>query len=97
LKFRQKQGIEDIFERDYEYERLDLISENNPRITKGNFKLDVYKDDKYLTSIGHKDYKDYATYLEEYGKDYADERRRLYKLRHKKEGVRGQLASAILW
>jgi hypothetical protein len=65
--------------------------------TKGNFKLDVFKDDKYLTSIGHKDYKDYATYLEEYGKAYADERRRLYKLRHKKEGVRGQLASAILW
>jgi hypothetical protein len=65
--------------------------------TKGNFKLDVFKDDKYLTSIGHKDYKDYAIYLEERGEDYANERRRLYKLRHKKEGIRGQLASAILW
>jgi hypothetical protein len=65
--------------------------------TKGNFKLDVYKDDKYLTSIGHKDYKDYATYLEEYGKAYADERRRLYHKRHKKEGIRGQLSKLILW
>jgi hypothetical protein len=65
--------------------------------SKGFYKLDVFKDGKYLTSIGHKDYKDYATYLEERGEDYANERRRLYKLRHKKEGVRGQLASLILW
>ena len=65
--------------------------------TKGYFKLDVFQDDKYLTSIGDSRYKDYAIYLEERGEDYANERRRLYKLRHKKEGVRGQLASAILW
>jgi len=65
--------------------------------TKKNYKLDVYKDGQYVTSIGDSRYKDYSIYLEERGKDYADERRRLYKLRHKKEGVRGQLASAILW
>jgi hypothetical protein len=65
--------------------------------TKGNYKLDVFQDNKYLTSIGDSRYKDYAIYLEERGEDYANERRRLYKLRHKKEGVRGQLASAILW
>lgn len=65
--------------------------------TKGNYKLDVYQDNKYLTSIGDRRYKDYILYREERGEDYANERRRLYKLRHKKEGVRGQLASAILW
>lgn len=65
--------------------------------SKGNYKLDVFQDNKYLTSIGHNKYKDYAIYLEERGEDYANERRRLYKLRHKKEGVRGQLASFILW
>ena len=31
--------------------------------TKGYFKLDVFKDGKYITSIGHNKYKDYATYL----------------------------------
>jgi hypothetical protein len=67
-----------------------------PSSTK-NYKLDVYKDNKYLTSIGDRDYKDYAIYLEERGEEYANERRRLYKLRHKKDGVRERLASAILW
>jgi O-glycosyl hydrolase len=65
--------------------------------TKGNFKVDVFRDGKYVTSIGHKDYKDYATYLEEYGKTYADERKRLYYLRHRNEGVRGELSKLILW
>lgn len=65
--------------------------------TKKNYKLDVYKDGEYVTSIGDSRYKDYIIYREERGEAYADERRRLYKLRHKKEGIRGRLASAILW
>ena len=65
--------------------------------TKGRYKLDVFKDDEYVTSIGHKKYKDYAIYLEEKGEDYANERRRLYRLRHKKDGVRERLAKLILW
>jgi len=65
--------------------------------TKGYYKLDVYKDGEYVTSIGDNRYKDYILYREEKGEAYAQERRRLYKLRHKKEGVRGMLASAILW
>ena len=65
--------------------------------SRGNYKLDVFKDGEYLTSIGDRRYRDYATYMEEKGKAYADERRRLYKLRHKNEGVRGMLASTILW
>ena len=65
--------------------------------TKANYKLDVFKNDVYLTSIGDKRYKDYVMYQEEKGKAYADERRRLYKLRHKNEGMRGMIASTILW
>jgi hypothetical protein len=65
--------------------------------TKGNYKLDVFQDNKYLTSIGDRDYKDYAIYLEERGEDYANERRRLYHKRHQNEGIRGKLASFILW
>jgi glutamyl/glutaminyl-tRNA synthetase len=65
--------------------------------TRGYFKVDVFKDGEYVTSIGHKKYKDYAIYLEEKGKAYADERKRLYHLRHRNDGTRGQLASLILW
>jgi hypothetical protein len=54
--------------------------------SKKNYKLDVFQDNKYLTSIGDRDYK-----------DYANERRRLYHKRHQNEGIRGKLASFILW
>jgi hypothetical protein len=66
--------------------------------TKGNFKLDVYKDDRLLASIGDRRYADYILHLEEHGKTVADERRRLYRLRHKKDkSLRGLLAMYLLW
>jgi hypothetical protein len=41
---------------------------------------------------------DYPTYIQDKGKAYADERRRLYKARHRgNKGVAGKLADAILW
>jgi len=54
-------------------------------------KLDVYKDDDYVTSIGAKGYKDYPTHLKEKGLDFANERRALYKKRH--EGTRHKIGS----
>ena len=66
--------------------------------TRGNFKLDVYKDDRLLASIGDRRYADYILHLEDHGKEYADERRRLYMLRHKKDkSLRGLLAMYLLW
>jgi hypothetical protein len=63
-----------------------------------NYKLDVFKDGKYLTSIGDRRYKDYIMYLEEDGETLANKRRRLYWLRHQKDnGVRGFYARNILW
>lgn len=65
---------------------------------RANYKIDVFnKDGDYLFSGGSMGYSDYPTYLKERGKEYADERRRLYKLRHKNETVRGRLISALLW
>lgn len=67
-----------------------------------NKKIDVY--DKYgnkLATIGDKRYNDYPTYLKTYGKQYADYRRKLYKLRHRndrfKKGSAGFYADQILW
>tara|TARA_R110000868_G_scaffold94761_1_gene261153 strand:- start:474 stop:740 length:267 start_codon:yes stop_codon:yes gene_type:complete len=65
---------------------------------KGNYKIDVFnKDGEYLFSGGFLGYSDYPHYLKERGKQYAEERRRLYKLRHTKETVRGRIISALLW
>ena len=63
-------------------------------------KIDVYKNDKYICSIGALGMMDYPTYIKEKGKEYAENRRKLYKLRHSKDnvkGTRGYYALHILW
>jgi len=64
-------------------------------------KIDVFKNGEKIASIGATGYKDYAIYLKENGKEYADKRRELYKIRHKKdlnvEGSNGWWANVILW
>ena len=71
-----------------------------PSKVKGK-KIDVYKNNKKLVSIGALGYKDYPTYIKEKGKKYADERRKLYKIRHNKDrkvrGSAGYYADKILW
>jgi len=65
-------------------------------------KLDVY--DKYglkLCSIGSSNYYDYPTYLEVFGKEVAEKRRKLYKQRHEKDrhiiGSPGFFSDKLLW
>lgn len=65
-------------------------------------KLDVFnKDGKRIARIGGMGYGDFATFMEENGKDYALERRRLYKIRHNKTrmkvGSNSYYADKILW
>lgn len=62
-------------------------------------KIDVFRDGYYIGSAGAKNYSDYGTYLEDEGKAYADERRRLYRKRHT-EGAQdtpSYLAWNLLW
>lgn len=62
-------------------------------------KIDVFnKDYKKITSIGAVGYLDYPNYLKQDGKEIANERRRLYNIRHKNDkGVAGKWAKALLW
>jgi hypothetical protein len=60
-------------------------------------KIDVYKNGKKVGSIGQAGAKDYPTYLKEEGKEVADERRRLYHLRHPKNTLGEALAKYLLW
>ena len=61
-------------------------------------KIDVFKNDKKIASIGAINYKDYQYYILEKGKEYADERRKLYLGRHRNDkNLNGYYARLILW
>ena len=73
----------------------------HPSLNK-KYKIDVFSPDGYyITSIGASGYSDYPHYIEEKGQQYADNRRRLYKLRHNKDRTklysRGYYSDNILW
>ena len=64
-------------------------------------KIDVYKNGEYIASIGSIDYSDYPTYLQTHNKEYADNRKRLYRCRHSKDSLikmtPGWLSYNLLW
>ena len=64
-------------------------------------KIDVFKDNNKIASIGQRGAKDYGIYLIEKGEKYANERRRLYRIRHagkgSKVGSPGYWAWHLLW
>lgn len=71
-----------------------------------NKKIDVYKNNKKVASIGDIKYNDFPTYLlmENKGlveKGYANQRRKLYRIRHKKDldnkNGNGYYSNQLLW
>ncbi len=64
-------------------------------------KLDVFKGDQKVASVGAMGFSDYPHYLQDKGKAVAEERQRLYHIRHKKDaekkGSPGYYASLLLW
>jgi hypothetical protein len=64
-------------------------------------KLNVYKDDKKIASIGAYGMSNFPTYTKTHGHTYAKKRRRLYKIRHEKDRhvkwSRGWLSDKLLW
>jgi hypothetical protein len=86
----------------YSYRRSRSLGVSiKPSTVKGK-KIDVFnkKGDK-LASIGAIGYADYPTFWARKGKAFADEKRRMYKLRHAKDrvvrGTAGYYADKILW
>lgn len=65
--------------------------------TRKNKKLDVFKDGEKVASIGDTRYLDYPTYQKRFGKEIADERRRLYHARHTRKTQGEKLAKHLLW
>ena len=86
----------------YSYDKakqLNLIIKSSKDKKK---KIDVYTiNNEFLHSIGDIRYNDYTSYLSTYNKQYADERKRLYHIRHQK-GIniinsKQYLSANLLW
>jgi len=78
---------------------LKVIVKPSDKKTK---KIDVFdKNGNFLVSVGSHGSLDYPYYKKFYGKTYADERKRLYKIRHQKDrivkGSPGYYADQLLW
>ena len=85
----------------YSYEKAKKLNVEIKPSNKKDKKIDVYKDKKYICSIGDIHYYDYPTYKNN-GLAYANERRKLYKIRHnnKDRNIKnssGFFADRILW
>ena len=85
---------------DYSYARAKELDVRLKPSMKGNYKIDIFdKLGNYITSIGHRQYKDFGQYLEHNGVDYALYRQKLFHKRHGKypKFSRGWYSSKILW
>lgn len=83
----------------YTYKRAKKIGVTVKPSTKK--KIDVFKNNQKIGSVGALGMNDYPTYIKKCGKTYADKRRKLYKIRHSKDRTKkwsnGWLADQLLW
>lgn len=66
---------------------------------KRNKKIDVLKNKKLIASVGALGYDDYPSWILKRGLKFANDRRRLYRLRHAKDlkSGAGYWANVLLW
>ena len=66
-----------------------------------NKKIDVFKNNVKIAGTGDLNYKDFPTYAIENGIEFANKRKKLYYIRHKKDiekiGSNGFYAAKLLW
>lgn len=84
----------------YSYQQAKRLGVFITPSNNSNKKIDVYKNDKKVASIGDPDYQDYPHYLQK-DKALANQRRKLYHARHKgnsdKVGSPAYYSAQILW
>ena len=90
----------------YSFDRAKKLGVTIKPSTLKNKKIDIFKDGKKIASVGgvKKDgsyYKDFPTYIKTEGKEKADKRRKLYKIRHNKTrkiiGSNSYYSDQLLW
>ena len=85
----------------YTYNKAKKIGVVVKPSTRKNKKIDVYRLNQKIASVGAYGMNDFPTYIEKRGLTYAKKRRELYKQRHekdrKKKWTNGWLADQLLW
>ncbi len=85
----------------YSYDKAKKLGVQIKPSTRKNKKIDVYKNNKRIASIGALGYGDYPTFKQTEGNESANIHRKKYKIRHAKDrkvmGTPGYYADQILW
>ena len=86
---------------DYTFQQAKKLGVDIKPSSNNKKKIDVMKNGNKIASVGAIGYADYPTYIKEKGLAYANERRKLYKIRHSKDrqkvGTNGYFADKLLW
>jgi len=84
---------------DYSYKKAKQLNVEIKPSKNKNKKIDVFKNEKKIASIGAIGYSDYPTFIQTKGLEFANTRKKLYKQRHKKDlySKNGFYAHNILW
>jgi hypothetical protein len=85
----------------YSYTKAKKLGVDIQPSTRKNKKIDVYKNNKKIASIGALGYGDYPTFMKTEGLISANNHRRKYKMRHNKDrhvkNSPGYYADQLLW
>ena len=85
----------------YTYKKAKAIGVVVKPSTNKTKKIDVYKGEKKIASVGARGMNDFPTYIQNKGLTFAKTRRRLYRMRHERDRhikwSRGWLADKLLW
>jgi hypothetical protein len=85
----------------YTYKKARQIGVSVKPSTNKTKKIDVYKNNKKIASVGAYGMNDFPTYISQRGMKYAKTRRRNYRMRHERDRhvkwSRGWLADQLLW
>ena len=86
---------------DYTLKRAEQMKVTVQLSQQKNKKIDVFKNEVKIATIGDSRYKDFPTYVIEKGLEFANKRKRLYYIRHKKDieklNSNGFYAAKLLW
>jgi len=85
----------------YTYKKAKKLGVTVKHSTNKTKKIDVFKNDKKIASVGAYGMNDFPTYIKKKGMKFAKTRRRLYRIRHEKDrhekGTPGFYADKLLW
>ena len=82
----------------YSYNKAKELGVEIKPSTRKNKKIDIFKNNNYICSIGQIGMADYPTYLRDKGVEYANKRKYLFHKRFQNQtSLASEYAKKILW